>query len=235
MSPRRREPVRGQAPALLHPVDFAPARRYYLLAMFLQLAASPIILAAAIIFLLGISANLFTPLLGPIVGLSITSYVERRYRADAWAHIARKAQDRTRSDPAPWAQLALTLQLVLLLLAVLGLVQAVRATGQSGAAALGAGILAGLVLVEVASLIWDRRAQAELRSVAVGGSWRILQGLGVLAVALPGAGVLLGFGSLNPWLLLLGVLAQGGTCVLWYVIRMIPATSSCVPKSFPLP
>lgn len=203
--------------------------------MLLQLAASPTILAAAVIFLLSISGNLITPLLGPIVGLSITSYVERRYRADAWAHIARKAQDRTRSDPAPWAQLALVLRLVLLLLAVLGLVQAVRTTGQTGAAALGAGILAGLVLVEAAALIWDRRADAELRSVAVDGSWRILQCLAVLAVALPGGAALLGTGLPNPWLLLLGVAAQSGTCMLWYVFRLIPASSSCVPKSFPLP
>jgi len=235
MTGQRRGSLPGAPLGLLHPVDFSPARRYYLFAMFLQLAASPAILAAAILFLLTISANLLSPLIGPIIGLTVTSYVERRYRADAWAHIARKAQDLTRPDPAPWAQAGLVLQVLLLGMAAAGLIGQTRREVLAGAPSLGAGVLGGLVLVQIAVLLWDRGAPVHTRSSGIGTGWRHAHAGGVLFVSAVSGASLLGLEFFHPVLLAAGMLVTGVVSLLWYVMRLIPASSSCVPKSFPLP
>ena len=57
------------------------------------------LLLALALCLWAVSDNPVSPLVGPLVGLTATAYVERRFRYDAWSHIPRRRQDLVRSDP----------------------------------------------------------------------------------------------------------------------------------------
>lgn len=225
-----RQPV-----TLAHPLDVPPARSLYLTAMALQQIASPIVLVATILLVWSVSTNPVTPVAGPVIGLTVTCYVERRYRADAWAHIARRLHDVGRPDPAPWAQIGMAAPLLLLGAGTALFVERVRSEEIPGDPSVGLGMLAGLVLVELAVVAWDRQAEPARRSSGMAPALRIAQGLIASVIAAVGVVVLAGAGVVGLWSAALGALTVVGVSVGWYLLRLVPAKVRCVPNGFPLP
>ena len=217
---------------LLHPVDVQGGRRPYAISVCLRVAASPHIFVALVLVLCTVSNNIVTPLLGPFVGLLVCAYVERRYRADAWANIARRSQDVTRDEPRMWAAMARTAQASALATAIVVFVVHPGAEAFTPAAgSLVSGVLMGLAAGAVATATWDRVAPP---------AWRVEPTSP--AVAIPAVGVTLLLSAMATTALLSrapwdqsAFFAGAAICVSFTAaalsLRAIPAKIRCAPMS----
>lgn len=85
---------------VLHPLDVAPARRSYLTAWWLRRVAS---LPVAFLFgvvLWVISNSVVTPIVAPLIALTLAALAAEYYAGQAWEHIPRKRMDRQRDSAA---------------------------------------------------------------------------------------------------------------------------------------
>ncbi|WP_188043286.1 hypothetical protein [Changpingibacter yushuensis] len=223
------------ADRLLHPLDIpreiAPARAYFCTAMAMRMLASPAVLTAAVLVLLTVSNNVWTPIIGPAVALSLVCYTEQRFRADAWAYIARREQDPTRHDPARWTHRSLLAQILLVGAATWLFIARSDNDLPPTARVLAIGVLGGLILVEVAELAEMRYrpghrgvSGAFLRSHAI-------QKVAIIGIAGFGVTLLAPWQSENLWKAGAGVLVPVLAAVAWWLLRRIPEHVRCLPDS----
>lgn len=230
---------RETADRLLHPLDIpreiAPARVYYLTAMAMRMLASPAVLTAAVLLLLTISNNVWTPIIGPVVALSLVCYTEQRFRADAWAYIARREQDLTRPDPAPWTRLAILAQALLLGAAIWVFVAHSGGDPLSAARVLATGVLGGLILVEVAGLVEMGYRPGRRGMPGSSMASRAIQTVAIIVIAGLGAARLAPWQSEDTWAVGAGALIPVLAVVAWWMLRRIPEHVRCLPESLLLP
>lgn len=230
---------REAADRLLHPLDIpreiAPARVYYLTAMAMRMLASPAVLCAAVLLLLMISNNVWTPFIGPVVALSLVCYTEQRFRADAWAYIPRREQDLTRPDPAQWMRLALVGQTLLVGAATWVFIASSGNDLLPTARVLAIGVLGGLILAEIAGLA-EIRYRSEHRGMP-GSSMRsrAMQMVAIIGIAGLGVAHLAPWQNEDTWMVGAAALVPVLAAVAWWLLRRIPEHVRCLPESLLLP
>lgn len=154
---------------LLHPADVAQARPAYLRGWVMSVLASPelLTLVAAVAWIL--AGSWVAPTLA-VVSTGVVAELARRHLInEAWAHIPRKRQDRTRGTPAPYAVVEAVVRPAAMVAGV-----ALVLTGLTGheagvgSWALGSAIGVGLALVAVPLVRWarERAASAALETAA---------------------------------------------------------------------
>ncbi|MDE0546268.1 hypothetical protein [Microbacterium sp. C7(2022)] len=220
----------------LHPLDVDEARGYYLVAALLRWFVSPSVLTALMLLLWVVSDNVWTPVVGPLLGLTVTAYVERRFRFDAWAYIPRRRQDAGRDEPIVLAGLARGAEVAFLFGAVSAFVSSVgvqEVPTAAGSVALGS--LAGLALAVVVTFCWDHSAPrdhrfapsptivTDLASVAtlliLGGGMLLLSA----RIAIDLAGTMIGFAVIV------------GALTVWLLLRLVPVRVRCIPPNVDMP
>lgn len=227
------EPASG---SLLHPLDVTEARGYYMIAAFLRLLISPCVFVAMMLMLWVVSNNAVSPVVGPFVGLTVTAYVERRFRADAWAHIPRRRQDAGRDEPIILASTTRAIELVLLLLAIAAFVSSMgvrEVPTMVASAALGA--MLGLALAEVAILLWERFAPRDHRFAPAPSIVTNMFGAAVLIILIIGMMSLADRLSIEPTAVTLGAAMVVGVMTVWLLLRLVPVRVRCVPAALDLP
>lgn len=227
------EPAAAAGPALVHPLDVPGARRAYLAATLLALLSSPVLLVAGMFLLWSVSDNPVTPVLAPAWTLILASLAERRYRADAWAHIPRRNQDSARNDPAVVAVAAAGIPPVCLAAAAWAFLLATETHPAAAAAAhWGAGAAAALAVVLLATMAWDRTASAAYRISRCPQTLTTAADTGTLLILAAVFGVLAGKAPLE-----IPALALGGGVVLavsavWGIFQLVPGRIPCLPSRF---
>lgn len=221
---------------LLHPLDIKEARSYYLVATLLRAFVSPAVLTALMLCLWAVSNNPVTPVLGPVVAVTLIAYVERKFRTDAWAYVPRRRQDAGRDEPVALASLARGVEVALLAGAMVGFVSSlgVRAVPtQVGSIALG--VVVGLALIVVGTWLWDRSAPRDhrfaLSPIVVGD----LSGALTLAILALGASAILGRTAIHLPEALGGFALIVSTTTLWLLLRLIPVHIRCLPPNIDMP
>ncbi|WP_120002783.1 hypothetical protein [Nesterenkonia muleiensis] len=144
----------AQTNPLVHPLDVPPARRPYLAAWWLRRLASLPVAFLAGVALWVISTHVVTPIVVPIVVLTLAALAAEYYAGQAWDYIPRKRQDRGRGAAA-LLQLAASfidaIALVASLLILIGWVSTHSFSENVEEFAVGAG--AGIALLQLAQLI----------------------------------------------------------------------------------
>ncbi|MCK6066544.1 MULTISPECIES: hypothetical protein [Microbacterium] len=181
--------------------------------------------------LLSISDNVVSPVLGPLIGLTICAYVERGWRTDAWAHIPRRHQDSGRDEPGLWSASGKFVQLAALAggsASYVGALGVRDVATQAGPAVVGA--LTALALAELGALTWDRLAPRDRR---VDGAPPLIGAAftaGVILIVSIGAVSIL---ARSPWDQTAFLAAAGGLVAYGLVIllmRLIPKGVRCLPE-----
>ncbi|WP_454295119.1 hypothetical protein [Salana multivorans] len=229
------QPERMSLPASdapLHPLDIREARGYYLAATLLRLFVSPTVLVASVLLLWVVSNNSVTPVLGPSIGLTLIAYVERKYRSDAWSYIPRRQQDVGRDEPASLALLARGVEVAVLAVATASFVSSVGIRlVPTRVTSIAVGIMLGLALIVVATLLWDRSAPRDHRfSLAPSLVGNVAAGSILLVVAW-GTANLMGRVALDMPTTLIGFAVVGSVTTLWLLLRLIPVRVRCLPAS----
>lgn len=233
--PDERDVSTSDAP-LLHPLDIEEARSYYLAATLLRVFVSPSVLTATMLLLWAVSNNPVTPILGPVVGITLIAYVERKFRTDAWAYVPRRRQDAGRDEPVALASLARGVELAFLAGAMVGFVSSlgVRAVPtQVGSIALG--VVVGLALIVVGTWLWDRSAPRDHRFALAPMAVGDLSGVLTLAILALGASAIFGRTAIHLPEALAGFALIVGTTTLWLLLRLIPVRVRCLPPSVDMP
>lgn len=217
--------------SLLHPLDVADARRDYAIAAALRLLSSPVTLVAAMLMLWVVSDNAVSPVVGPLLGLTITAYVERRFSSDAWAYIPRRRQDTGRDEPTAWVGLARIAQLAALVAALGAYVPSVGVLAvPTRVASPAAGAMLGLMVITAATLTWDHAAPRDRRIAAASSPVSDTFGALVLTALICGLIGVSGRAGLDA-----GGAAVGAAVVLlaatgWLLFRLIPLRVRCLPE-----
>lgn len=220
----------------LHPLDVREARPAYAAAALLRLLTSPVVLVAAMLVLWAVSDNPVSPVLGPVLGLTVTAYVERRFRFDAWARIPRRRQDLGRDEPDGWASGARVVELAALVAALLLYVPRVGAlAGPTAVAAVAQGAMLALMFTTVATMAWDRTAPRDRR--ITGASSTVTTPFGVLVLTALVWGLVGVAGRVQTDA---GGVAVGAAVVItaatgWLLLRLIPRRARCVPAGWDRP
>ncbi|GAA1827517.1 hypothetical protein [Agromyces salentinus] len=220
-------------PTLQHPLDLRAARPVYRWAAALRALTSPAVSLAAIMLLWVVSDNLVTPVVGPVLGVSTIAYVERRCRADAWAHVARGRQDAGRDDPAAWSAAAVAFEVLVFAGACAVFVPKVGVeAGPTAVAPIAAGMAVGLLVCSLAASTWDRRAPRERRvDNASHGVVQIRQA-GILVVSGTAVAMLSERAVLMPPAVALGAALALAVGAIGLLARLIPSRVRCLPERF---
>ncbi len=218
---------------LRHPTEIGDARRYYLAASSLRVLSSPPVFVAMMLVLLSVSNNSFTPVIGPFLGMAFTAYVERRFRADAWAHIPRGHQDAGRDEPTMWAVIAAFTEIGVLLFATITFLTAASTRALATApSSLGSGALLGLMFVTATTLLWDSRAPRDRRISYASSTVAIMFGTGALMTS--ACTVLLMFDRVDFDLgqAMSGVVIVVFSTALCLLMRLVPHRVRCSPAAW---
>lgn len=232
-------PDRARLPAsdaALHPLDVDEARGYYLVAALLRWFVSPSVLVAMMLLLWVVSDNSWTPVVGPLVGLTLTAYVERRFRSDAWAYIPRRRQDAGRDEPIALAGIARGAEVVFLSGAVSAFVSSVgvrEVPTAAGSVALGS--LLGLALAIVVTLCWDHSAPRDHRFAPAPTVVTDLASIATLLLLFWGGLVLSGRIAIDLTGTLVGFAVIIGALTVWLLLRLVPVRVRCIPRSMDMP
>lgn len=218
--------------ALQHPADVTAARAPYAVAVALRTVSSPHSFVALSLALFTISDNVVTPLVGPFLGLLICAYVERGFRADAWAFIPRRRQDATRPEPWTWWALARGAECAALVAASVVFASfAGTSPIVTDASATAVGMLSALALCTIAVFTWDRLAPRRWRTenAPIG-----LAACFALATATTSALTVIALLPRAPWTQT-GFLVGAAACVLFaastLAMRLIPGRIRCLPEA----
>jgi hypothetical protein len=221
--------------APLHPLDIEQARGYYLVAMLLRFFVSPTVLLSAMLLLWTVSNNALTPVVGPIIGLTLVAYVERRFRTDAWAYIPRRRQDLGRDEPIGLALLVRSVEVAFLAGTVTSFVSSVGVRPvPTRVASIALGLLLGLILIAVAALLWDRSAPRDHRFAPAPTPVGTLATTSTLIVVTLGSVTLARRITVDMPETLIGFAILAGATTLWLLLRLIPARVRCLPAGIDL-
>lgn len=230
MRSRDTQATASQPGTLQHPIEIPRARRYYVGAVVLGTLASPAVIVAMMLALWAVSNNVVTPVVGAVLGLLVVSYVERRYRSDAWAHIARRRQDRGRDEPDAWSSAAFAVEIICLVAGTSLVVLSDRVDVVS----LAVGALLGLIAVVALTVAWDLRAPSDRRILYASPSVEIAFAAITVAVAAVGVILLAGDDFVAPEAIV-GAAAATAVAVIGLLFRLIPLRVSCLPPGISLP
>lgn len=222
--------------AALHPLDVDEARGYYLVAALLRWFVSPSVLTAMMLFLWVVSDNSWTPVVGPLVGLTLTAYVERRFRTDAWAYIPRRRQDAGRDEPIVLAGITRGAEVSFVAGAVTVFVSSAGVRGVptvAGSVALGA--MAGLALAIVATLYWDHSAPRDHRFAPSPTIVTDLASVATLLLLAWGMLVLSARIAIDLTGMMFGFAVIAGALTVWLLLRLVPVRVRCIPQSMDMP
>jgi hypothetical protein len=227
---RDRQVTASRPDALQHPIEIPRARRFFVGAVVLGTLTSPSVIVAMMLVLWAVSNNPVTPVVGAILGLLAMAYVERRYRSDAWAYIARRRQDRGRDEPGAWSLAAFAVEVACLIVGT----SLVVLSGRADVASLAVGALLGLIAVVVLTVAWDLRAPSDRRILYASPSVEIA--FAAIAVAVAAVGVILLAGEDFVGIeAVAGATAAIAVAVIGLLFRLIPLRVSCLPPGIPLP
>lgn len=145
------------AQRLLHPADVAQAHPAYVRGWVMSVLAAPEVLTLVAALAWVLSGSWITAALAVLSTGVVAELARRHLMSEAWAHIPRKRQDRTRDTPAPYALVeavirpaAMAAGVVLVLIGLTDHAAGVRSW------ALGSAAGVGLALVGVPLLRWVR-------------------------------------------------------------------------------
>ena len=222
--------------APLHPLDVGEARSDYLVATLLRLFVSPSVLTAVMLLLWVVSNNPVTPMGGPVVAVTLIAYVERKFRTDAWAYIPRRRQDAGRDEPVILASLARGIEVLLLAGAVVSYASSVGVRAvPTQVASVALGVMAGLALIVVGTLLWDRSAPPDHRfALAPMAISDLAGGLTLLILALGAVGFV-GRIAVHVPEVLIGFTVIASVMTLWLLLRLVPVRVRCLPARFDMP
>lgn len=213
-------------------MEIRGARRYYLAASLLHVLSSPSAFVAMVLVLVSVSNNSLTPVIGSFVSVVVTAYVERRFRADAWAHIPRRHQDTGRDEPTRVAVLGACTEIGLLLFATMSFLTAASTRPlATGSASLGMGALLGLFLVTATVLLWDSRAARGWHISYASSSVAIVFGTGALTASACAMLLILDRADFDPGQTLPGVVMVILSTALSLLMRLVPQKVRCSPAA----
>jgi len=205
---------------LLHPLDIAPARRPYLASWWLRrLASLPVAFLFGVVLWV-ISNNVVTPVLVPLVVLTMAALAAEYFAGEAWGHVPRKRMDRRR-DSAALAQLAASFIDAIALLSSLLILIAWFSTHdfteiEQFTVGAGAGIAVLQVAEVVAAVVRRPRDRVAIAS-------RMLALAAVVLAVLVASATLIGdhWSSESISVALVGGATMIGIQLLWWLIRLL--------------
>lgn len=218
----------------MHPLDLppivAPARRAYLVGLLLQQVSSPRVLVALSALLMAVSNNPVTPLVGPWLTLALVLYVARRFDSDAWAYIPRREQDTARPAPAPWLEIGVIAQVVVLAAGLATYLAAAQARPEAMGASVVAGLAAVLGVRELVLLM--RRSGADAHGAL---RWFVVTAaraasLVVCIVGVVGALQRADRAPFDAWELAAGGIALLTALGVWRLLSLMPERVRCTPQ-----